>query len=90
MDDLEQLNTMWLNGFRRAPSGPADARNGPGRRRGATGPTFWGDIFAHDDGSGELISTVWHLLWRGALDIDMTAPWTPTTAVALHIRHTGD
>ena len=49
-----------------------------------------GERLRPDDGSGELISTVWHLLWRGALDIDMTAPWTLTTAVALHIRHTGD
>ena len=89
MDDLERLNTMWLNGFRRAPPWASRHEKRARAAAGCDGATL-ASIFAHDDGSGELISTVWHLLWRGALDIDMTAPWTPTTAVALHIRHTGD
>jgi len=30
-----------------------------------------------------LISTVWHLIWRGVLAIDMAAPITKRTAVTV-------
>ena len=82
MDDLERLNMMWLNGFRRVP--PWASRHEE-RARAAAGcaAATLATVFAHDDGSGELISTVWHLLWRGALDIDLTASWTPATRVTL-------
>lgn len=89
MDDLERLNMMWLNGFRRAPPWAGRLQEQIYAAAGCDGATL-ASIFAHDDGSGELISTVWHLLWRGALYIDMMAPWTPTTAVTLSIGHTGD
>jgi hypothetical protein len=84
MDDLERLNTMWLNGFRRPP--PWASRHEE-RIRAAAGcdRATLSTVFARDDGSGELISTVWHLLWRGVLDVDMTAAWTPATGVTLGI-----
>lgn len=32
--------------------------------------TSVGDLFTYDDGSGELKSAVWHLVWAGHLHID--------------------
>ncbi len=82
MDDLERLNTMWLNGFRRAPPWASRHEEAIRAAAGWDGATL-ATVFAHDDGTGELISTAWHLLWRGVLDIDVTAPWTPATTVTL-------
>jgi hypothetical protein len=84
MNDLERLNMMWLNGFRRAPPWASRHEGAILAAAGRDGATM-ASVFAHDDGSGESISTVWHLLWRGVLDVDVTAPWTPATGVTLGI-----
>lgn len=89
MDDTERLNMLWLHGFRRTP--PWADRLGEQIRAaaGADGATL-GTVFACDDGSGELISAVWHLVWRGVLHIDMTAPWDRGTAVMLGVGYADD
>ncbi|MDH6247154.1 hypothetical protein M2432_004817 [Mycobacterium sp. OTB74] len=78
----ERVNLLWLHGFRRRPT-RADAVQkricSAVRYPGAT----LGDLFDCDDGSGELIAVVWHLIWSGVLTIDMDAHWERETAVAL-------
>ena len=78
-----RLNLLWLHGFRRRPPwndlqkeqviSLADCRN----------PATLGSIIQSDDGSGELIAVMWHLLWRGVLSADIEARWNTTTPVTL-------
>jgi hypothetical protein len=80
MDQTERLNLMWLNGFRRRP--PWTDRY---ERRVLELATEQGvtlrNLFNADTGSGELKSSVWHLIWNGALKIDMTSAWDLNTPV---------
>lgn len=79
---VERLNLLWLHGFRRRPPW-ADAAQGQICAAAAcTGATL-GDLFDRDDGSGELIAVVWHLIWSGVLIVDMNVQWDRPTAIAL-------
>jgi hypothetical protein len=79
----ERLNLLWLHGFRRRPEWmPRNAALIRGLARG--GDTALGDLFAHDDGSGELKSVVWHLVWGGQLDIDLASPITERSRVVVN------
>lgn len=89
MDEIERLNMMWLTGFRREPSWAYRCEEQVRRAVGPGGSTM-ANIFSHDDGSGELISTLWHLLWRNELHIDMTVSWTLDTIVTLGKERTDD
>jgi hypothetical protein len=74
----ERLNLMWLNGFRHQR--PWNERFEGRIRQAARTETTLGALFDLDDGSGELISTVWHLIWLGVLQVDITElleTWTP-------------
>jgi hypothetical protein len=53
-------------------------------RRVAGGGALLGDLFAHDDGSGELKSVVWHLAWCGQLDIDLVSRITEESHVTVN------
>lgn len=76
----ERLNLLWLQGFRRRP--PWAETFEPTLLRAAAEPgTTLGALLARDEGSGELTSTLWHLLWCGALAIDFTDQWTKSTLV---------
>lgn len=67
---VERLNLMWLNGFRRRP--PWAASHEDQIRQLAINPGCrLTDLFAADNGTGELKSTVWHLIWRGVLAVDL-------------------
>jgi hypothetical protein len=80
--DQERLNLLWLHGFRRKPPWSdrvAEQIRTIARGRGAT----LGTLLAADDGTGELISVVWHLLWSGGLSIDLAELWEGDTAVTL-------
>lgn len=80
MDQTERLNLMWLNGFRRKPPWADHYEHRIielASKRGAT----LGDLFGVDTGSGELKSTVWHLIWNGSLMIDGRARWGLHTPV---------
>jgi hypothetical protein len=73
----ERLNLLWLNGFRHPK--PWNERLEGQIREAAQPETTLGALFDLDDGSGELISTVWHLVWSGILRVDITEllePWT--------------
>ncbi|WP_234821045.1 TnsA-like heteromeric transposase endonuclease subunit [Mycobacteroides abscessus] len=78
---VERLNLLWLHGFRRRPAwaNEAEVRIRAGIAGKAT--TTLGDLFAHDDGSGEVIAVMWHLIWSGALTVDMGAHWELDTVV---------
>ncbi|NUU19051.1 TnsA-like heteromeric transposase endonuclease subunit [Cellulomonas humilata] len=77
---VERLNERWLGGFRRPRLWHerqrvillATARDG----------TTLGDLLDLDDGSGELISTAWHLLWTGELKCNLAGALRRETAVA--------
>ncbi|AEV73310.1 hypothetical protein MycrhN_2729 [Mycolicibacterium rhodesiae NBB3] len=81
LDRIERLNLLWLHCCRQRPAW-ADAHEERICALVGAGVTL-GHLFAHDDGSGELKSTVWHLLWRGELEIDMYSPWDLTTQVTV-------
>jgi hypothetical protein len=67
-----RLNLLWLNGFRRRP--PWAASYEDQIRQLAINPGCrLSDLFGADDGTGELKSTVWHLIWRGVLAVDLNA-----------------
>lgn len=82
MGEIERLNMLWLNGFRRKPPWAFRCEDLVLLAVGPGGSTMAG-VFSHDDGSGELISTMWHLLWCNKLQIDTAAPWTLNTIVTL-------
>lgn len=79
----ERLNLLWLHGFRRRPAWMHRHANLIRRTAGGTG-TSLGDLFTHDDGSGELKSAVWHLVWAGQLDIDLTTGITDESRVTVN------
>jgi hypothetical protein len=80
---IERLNLLWLHGFRRRPEWmPRHAALI--RRVASDGGTSLGDLFARDDSSGELKSLVWHLVWGGQLDIDLTSRITEQSHVTVN------
>lgn len=82
LGDIERLNLLWLHGFRRRP--PWNGRFEEQAISLAGRPTATlGSIIQCDDGSGELIAVMWHLLWRGVLSADIEARWNTTTPVTL-------
>lgn len=78
----ERLNLIWLHGFRKRPSW-ADQFEDQLRSANTAADTTVGELFSLDDGTGRLISTVWHLIWRGVLVVDLSAPITQRTAVTV-------
>ena len=89
LGQVERLNLLWLHGFRRRPLW-ADEYEARIRDISAGSRVSLGDLFAHDDGSGQLIAVVWHWVWRGALLMDMDAPWDLDTMVTLSGSRMGD
>lgn len=75
----ERLNDRWLAGFRR--DRPWHARHRAGLLAAATDGRAVGDLLDLDDGSGELASTMWHLLWAGELGFDNSAPLRTTSTL---------
>lgn len=76
----ERMNMLWLHGFRRRPSWAPHFEDQIKQLAGH-GDTTVGALLSADDGTGELKTVVWHMLWKGALHIDMTVPWTLQTPV---------
>lgn len=80
LGDIERLNLLWLHGFRRGPAWlnrHVEQIRDAARSRQVT----IGGLFTQDDGSGELKSVVWHLVWRGALTVDLGSRITQHTPV---------
>jgi hypothetical protein len=82
LEPVERLNLMWLHGFRRRPSWAASHESRIRDIVGAEGATFC-ELLSADEGSGELKSTMWHLVWTGALEVDTCARWSEHTLVSL-------
>ncbi|MDT5353977.1 MAG: hypothetical protein QOJ56_2509 [Mycobacterium sp.] len=58
---IERLNLLWLHGFRRRPEWMHLHAELIRRMASGVGASL-ADLFARDDGSGELKSVVWHLV----------------------------
>lgn len=76
----ERMNMLWLHGFRRRPPWATHFEEQI-QQLAECGDTTLGSLLSADDGTGELKTVVWHMMWTGALDIDRTVPWTLHTPV---------
>lgn len=84
LEEQQRLNLMWLHGYRLVrpwyPQRTAEILTGLAERRGTA---QLGDLLGLDDGSGEVTSTVWHLVYTGRLALDETSPMLSTSRVSL-------
>ncbi|WP_259909188.1 TnsA-like heteromeric transposase endonuclease subunit [Janibacter hoylei] len=79
LSGAEEVNLRWLSMARRQqPWMPAATARLREITHGA-GVTF-GDIAAADEG-GYLLSTLWHLAWRGDVELDLADRWSEDTPV---------
>jgi hypothetical protein len=81
----ERLNLLWLHGFRRRPPWTNQFEEKVVSLAASPSATL-GNIMQSDDGSGELIAVMWHLLWRGVLSADIEDRWTTRTPVTLKLE----
>ncbi|TQR84344.1 TnsA-like heteromeric transposase endonuclease subunit [Mycobacterium hodleri] len=79
---IERLNHLWLHGFRRRPAWAGRVEEQVRRAASRPGATL-GSVIASDDGTGELTSVLWHLLWHDDVTIDMAAQWELNTPVTV-------
>lgn len=84
LPEVQRLNLIWLGGARRSRPWHTvwtpqilDHVADP-----STDATVAG-VMSLDDGSGEAISTMWHLLWAGALTADLSVPLRLDTQLGL-------
>jgi hypothetical protein len=83
----ERMNILWLAGYRRPMPWHAEHTETIAKMA-QSGPLTVQDIRSCDAGDGELLSTMWHLIWSGRLGCDLTAPirgntelqWADTTS----------
>lgn len=80
---IERVNLLWLHGFRRRPAW-MNLYVELIRRVASDGGVLLGDLLAHDDGSGELKSAVWHLVWGGQLSVDLASIITEESLVTVN------
>lgn len=81
LGEVERLNLLWLHGFRQQKPWLSTWEEKI-RAICAEGATL-GDCFALDDGTGEALSAVWHLVWKGVLRVDLCESLTQFTPVSL-------
>lgn len=75
------LNYRWLHESRRPQ--PWHATTAPRIESLLVGGAHTiGEIMAAEDGSGELTSTLWHLIWAGVVGCDLDQPLRATTELA--------
>lgn len=68
-----RMNLLWLNGYRR--SAPWHARwTHELESLLRTSPRTVEELRARDDGSGELVATMWHLIATGSIECDRSVP----------------
>ena len=80
LPEVHAINLRWLSSYRHPMPWYQDHRDtleGLARLDGAT----IGTVLGTDDGSGELVSAMWHWAWDGHLQLDLTQPWRATTPV---------
>lgn len=68
-----RMNLLWLNGYRR-PMPWHDAWSGELLGLLRVRPRTVGNLRALDDGSGELLATMWHLIAIGRIVCDLSEP----------------
>lgn len=72
-----RMNLLWVAGYRRSmPWHDACTQELEAIARGGSSVR---DVLTLDDGSGELVATMWHLIWSGRLVCDLDDPITSTT-----------
>lgn len=76
----ERLNLLWLHGYRRKPAWYEQVAGEIAAAAARPAATL-GSLFRLDPGDGEVIAAVWHLVWTGELDTDLTLPLTAETSV---------
>ncbi|WP_226863287.1 TnsA-like heteromeric transposase endonuclease subunit [Mycolicibacterium baixiangningiae] len=81
----ERTNLLWLHGFRRRPLWADRFEEEILRMAERDGQTV-GSLLGADDGTGENISVVWHLVWTGELRLDMGTQWTLYTPISARSR----
>ena len=77
---IASLNLRWLGVSRRAPEW-LDPHVEPLRSLAEDGASI-GDVAAADGGRGYLLSSMWHLVWRGDIQLDLEEPWCDSTPLA--------
>lgn len=82
---VERLNLLWLHGYRRRPPWIDTSRPLIDAAVSGEGATI-GGVCALDDGSGELTSTMWHLIWSG----DLLVPLDEKMSADTPVRRVGD
>jgi hypothetical protein len=84
-----RMNLLWLAGYRRSMPWHEE-RTATINAQMATDSITVGELLASDDGSGEIISTMWHLIWAGHLVCDLTEPLRGGTALRRGARQDAD
>lgn len=80
---IERVNLLWLHGFRQRPAW-MNLHVELIRYVASDVGASLGDLFDHDDGSGELKSMVWHLVWGGQLNVDLATSITEESRVTVN------
>jgi hypothetical protein len=80
---IERMNLLWLHGFRQRPAWMNLHVQLIRRVASGDGATL-GHLFEYDDGSGELKSVVWHLVWGGQLTVDLSTGITEESRVTVN------
>lgn len=82
LDEVERLNLLWLQGFRHEmPWHERHVERLTGSVR--SGEATIQDLIDLDDGSGEVIATMWHLMWCGQLKVVTRTRLTETSPVSV-------
>ena len=72
---MERVNLLWVDAARQAPAWAPAASLGL-RDFLTTADRTLGEVRDHDSGAGHLVATLWHLIWCGIIDCDLTVPIT--------------
>ena len=80
LPEVHAINLRWLSSYRHSMPWYADLRDTL-ERLACTNSATIGTLLGVDDGSGELISAMWHWAWDGRLQLDLTRPLKTTTPV---------
>jgi len=75
LSPVERVNLLWVDAAREAPAwAPAGSLELQDFLTAAD--RTLGEVLDHDPGAGHLTSTLWHLIWCGTVDCDLTVPIT--------------
>lgn len=71
MTDIARQNYLWLHGYRRRPDWLSDALVGRLVTAATQPDATVSDLMDLDNGTGEAIAAMWHLIWTGEIWIDL-------------------